>query len=431
MERLSRGRNAKLVKVHNRALVLRIIQQNDLISRKEISLRTGLTQATITKITNNLLDEELILEKGKDEQITSFGRKPISLTINKERYNVLSLHIGRFSISGAVCNLAGEIIYREEIFKKLLREKDTILVRQVINLIKELIRTCELHKHSILGIGISAPGTINSEKGIIIDYEGEKGSGSEVPFDWSNIHLRELVENEFGIPVFADNCSNVSALAEGWFGRGRGINNFVQYSVGVGIGAGVIIDGMLYRGEDDVVAEIGHITVDLHGAKCSCGNIGCLELYASFLNLLQSVKKKKLHISPIDVDLSDSKIIMEEFQDLFREANEGNKKAEGMIRELGTVLGIGAVSLANTFSPEYIIVSSNDVGASDLEIVVQEIRKVVETRAFSVISHKVKVVQSSLGEHIHLFGGIALVMQDFFNTLPAPKTEEEPVPHGT
>ena len=419
MSNRSKGRNAKLVKYHNRALVLKIIQQCGLISRKEIALRTGLTQATITKITTDLINDEIICEKGKDEMGTSFGRKPISLAINKERYSILSLHIGRYSITGAVCNLAGEIKYREEVLENLLEKEDDILIAEVIQLIKRLIKKSRSDRESVLGIGVSAPGTINAEKGIIIGEQID-GKDGQSAFDWSTIHLGELVEDEFGVPVFADNCSNVSALAESWFGKGKGVANFVEYSVGVGIGSGVVIDGMLYRGEDDVVAEIGHITVDLNGPTCPCGNTGCLELYAGFLYLLQRYKNKKWHT----VRRED---VLTEISDLFEKAYAGDKKAERLVRQQGEYLGIGAVSLANIFSPEYIFVSPNDVGDVDLEMTVEEIRKYVEKKAFSVISKKVKVEKSGLGVDIHLYGGIALVMQDFFNTPSRPPAKPEAV----
>ena len=425
MSSRSKGRNAKLVKYHNRALVLKIIQQNGSISRKEIALRTGLTQATITKITTDLMNDEIIYEKGKDEVGAAFGRKPISLAISKERYSILSIHIGRYAITGAVCNLAGEILYREEVKENLLRKDDQILIAEVIQLIEKLIDASGAKMSRILGIGISAPGTINAEKGILIgEYarDGKNGPGKPEPFDWSTIHLGELLEDQFGIPVFADNCSNVAALAESWFGKGKGVANFVEYSVGVGIGAGVVIDGMLYRGEDDVVAEIGHITVDFDGPRCACGNAGCLELYAGFLHLLEkhSVSKRKI---------ARQDDIIRGLERLFREAESGETTASQLLRTEGELLGIGAVSLANIFSPEYIFVSSNDIGDIDLEPIVEEMRRSVEKRAFSVISHKVKVEKSGLDEDIHLYGGIALVMQDFFNSpyRPAPVPEQTPL----
>ena len=168
------------------------------------------------------------------------------------------------------------------------------------------------------------------------------------------------------------------------------------------------------------MAEIVHIAVDLNGPTWSCGNTGFLELYAGFLYLLQRYKNKKWHT----VRRED---VLTEISDLFEKAYAGDKKAERLVRQQGEYLGIGAVSLANIFSPEYIFVSPNDVGDVDLEMTVEEIRKYVEKKAFSVISKKVKVEKSGLGVDIHLYGGIALVMQDFFNTPSRPPAKPEAV----
>ena len=109
-----KGRNLKLVKIHNRALVLRIIQQNEMISRKEISRLTGLTPAAITMITNTLLGLDLILESGKDTRGGSSGRKQIFLSINREKHKIIALNLGRSLVQGAVCDLAGNILHKTE-----------------------------------------------------------------------------------------------------------------------------------------------------------------------------------------------------------------------------------------------------------------------------------------------------------------------------
>ncbi|HOV64423.1 MAG TPA: winged helix-turn-helix domain-containing protein, partial [Spirochaetia bacterium] len=115
----SHGTNAKLVKIQNRALVLKLIQQNEFISRKEISDITGLTQATITKITNALIEQELVIEKGPDTQSQGWGRKPIGLSINREKYKIVSIYLGRSVMQAAVCDLTGNILHKVEEYKNV------------------------------------------------------------------------------------------------------------------------------------------------------------------------------------------------------------------------------------------------------------------------------------------------------------------------
>jgi glucokinase len=216
----------------------------------------------------------------------------------------------------------------------------------------------------------------------------------------------------------------VSALAEGWYGKGKGIDNFVEYSLGIRIGAGVIVDGTLSGGKNSGAAEVGHTTVDMEGDRCACGNVGCLELYGSFLNLVKNYKRKKRFTGLEDFNPEEGRELRREISQVFREASLGAGAAEKTIRSLGKILGIGGITLANMFHPEYIFVSSNDMGDIDLEMVTEEIRKAVGKQALSEISREEKVETSGLGEDIHLYGGFALVLQNFFSTLKTAKLPE-------
>jgi predicted NBD/HSP70 family sugar kinase len=249
-------------------------------------------------------------------------------------------------------------------------------------------------------------------------HRREEGTRSPAPFDWRDIHLKEAVQREFGVNVFIENDANISALGESWFGSGVGVSNLVVYVIGIGTGAGVIIDGMLYRGEDDVVSEIGHVTIDYRGPRCRCGNIGCLELYSNFNNIIDAYARRTGSAAVVVPEM-DSEKASTRISDIFRRAGEGEEAAREVIREHGRVLSIGAVTLANTFSPEMIIVSANDLGDIDLSLLLAEIQGAVRQRAFSVIADKVRVVASTLGKDVTLYGGIALVLQDFFSNIAA------------
>jgi glucokinase len=231
---------------------------------------------------------------------------------------------------------------------------------------------------------------------------------SAAPFDWRDVHLTQHIQGALGVKVFVDNDANISALGESWFGAGMGVPNFVLYSIGLGTGAGVIIDGMLYRGDADVVAEIGHVTIDRNGERCLCGNIGCLEMYAEFSQMLRRVPGGGAGPVPSGQEL------VERIRTVFRDAAAGDPAAREVLAEQGRILGIGAVTLANIFSPELIIVSGNDIGDLDLSPLIAEMQECVRQRAFSVASDTVRVVPSQLGRDITLYGGVSLVLQDFF-----------------
>jgi N-acetylglucosamine repressor len=401
------GTNAKLVKVHNRALVLRIIQQREMISRKDIAALTGLSPAAITLITNSLLEQSLIVETGTGSVPGASGRKPIFLSINKERRKILTVSVGRGLTQGAVCDLSGRIITRT-VENRSLISGNHLAVRdpgaEILSFLNKIMREEQVGVDQVLGVSIAAPGPLNAREGTRSGVDRSEGGGDAAPFDWRDVHVRDYVEDALGVNVFVDNDANISALGESWFGAGLGVPNFVLYAVGLGTGAGVIIDGMLYRGDADVVAEIGHVTIDRNGERCPCGNIGCLELYAGFSRMLR--RAGRVPESP--------EALMEGIRGVFRAAEAGDEAARSALAEQGGILGIGAVTLANIFSPELIIVSGNDLGDLDLTPVIAEMQESVRRRAFSVAADSVQVVPSVLGRDITLYGGIALVLQDFF-----------------
>ncbi|HUJ75651.1 MAG TPA: ROK family transcriptional regulator [bacterium] len=408
------------MKIHNRALVLRIIQQKEMISRKEISRLTGLTPATITTITNALLGLGLVAETGKDTRSSGTGRKQIYLSINRGRHKIIALNLGRSMVQRAVCDLAGNILHRSDKYVRLIQDNRLVMDRlgdEVVGMIRELIREFRVDPASLLGISIAAPGPLNAEKGIMRGTSRE----SPAPFDWRDIHLKETVQRAFGVNVFVDNDANISALGESWFGAGVGVSNLVVYMIGIGTGAGVIIDGMLYRGEDDVVSEIGHVTIDYRGPRCRCGNVGCLELYSNFHNIIDTYDRAAgaAGAARVAAGQMDNEAAVARISEIFRRAADGEEAARAVLTAHGDVLGVGAVTLANTFSPEAIIVSANELGDLDLSLLLERIQEAVRRRAFSVIADKVRVIGSTLGRDVTLYGGIALVLQDFFSNVAA------------
>lgn len=408
------GSNSKLVRVHNRALILRLIQQNQSITRKQLSEKTALTQPAITRITNDLIDRGLVVEEEDVVQRQGVGRRPIGLSINREKYKIVAVNIGRTMVQAAICDLSGRILYKQEEYRDIFTEFTVSFEQDILSFVEKLIAERRIEGSQLLGIAIAAPGPINAKRGILHNSVFSAAKKAEAPFDWGSVNLNALFGERFGVPVFSDNEANVAALGESWFGAGASIDNFVVYSVGLGIGSGVIIDGMLYRGEDDVVSEIGHITIDYKGPQCPCGNVGCLELYASFWNLVRIYREAGKGAGGEGLKARGASIV-QDIEGIFQNAKEGDVDAIAALEFIGEFLGIGAVSLANIFSPERIILSGNDTGDADLGLMVPIVQNSVSKGAFSVIANKVKVMNSSLGRDGRLYGGVALVLQDFFN----------------
>ncbi|MCL5072790.1 MAG: ROK family protein [Actinobacteria bacterium] len=397
------GLNAKLGKKVNRELVLKTIYNYRLISRAGIANITGLTPASITKIVNEFLDIGIVREISKGK--TFSGRKPVFIDINSDSYFIIGVYIARKSINGIITNLNAEIIKRVEYNKSLL--EDPNLPQEVIKLIDELLKISGINKEKVLGIGMAVPGPINSKSGEVIYRKLSEGP----PYVWVRVPLTEAVLERFGIPVFADNDSNASAVGESWFGSGMEFKNFILISFGEGLGGGLILKNRLYRGEDDIVGEIGHITIDVNGPKCNCGNFGCLELFTKNKTIIEkyNVLSKKYPNSK----LTNKHIV--NVEDIYNFEDKNDPLYNEILDYQATYLGIGIVNIINVLNPQAVIIITNEIKKIDINPLLEKISDFVRKRAFPVVREKVKIIPGKLGNDAQLIGSISLVLRDFFN----------------
>jgi predicted NBD/HSP70 family sugar kinase len=396
------GINAKLSKKINRELVLKIIYNRRPISRADIATITGLTPASITKIIDEFLDIGLVYEIGRDK--SSYGRKPVLIDINSDSFYIIGIYTARKSISGIITDLNADIQKKVVYEKPYLRDPD--LSKVVMNLIEELLKASKISIDKILGIGMAVPGPINAKKGEIIN----EGLDEKPPYSWERVPLTESVSEKFGIPVFADNCSNTIALGESWFGNGMNYRNFVVLSFGEGVGGGLVLKSRLYRGEDDIVGEIGHTTIDVNGPRCECGNYGCLELFVKNKAIIEKYNSlvKKYPDSKL------AKINIKKVEDIYNYKDKNDPIYNEIINHLANYLGIGAVNLVNILNPEAIIIGTNELEDIEMDTLIEKITEIVRNRAYSVVRNKVKVIPGKLKSNAQLIGSISLVLRDFF-----------------
>lgn len=208
----------------------------------------------------------------------------------------------------------------------------------------------------------------------------------------------------FDKPVFVENDANAAALGEKWMGSGREFNNFVLLTLGTGIGGGIIHNGQLL----DVVAEPGHMSIDLSGQRCLCGNHGCLEQYAS-ARAITAAAAKALEGGAESAlsECCNGNIYKCTSEDIFRAAIDGDSLAREVLKDAGRYLGVGIANLINLLGPEAVILSGGLTGAWD--IYVAEALREVSRRAFESLVTAVKILPASLGGDAGVIGAAALV----------------------
>ena len=327
------------IKRNNAGSVYKLIDLYGPISRIELSKRSQLAPASITKITRELIDAHLIKETQFQEP-SSRGRPAIGLVPANEGWQFLSIRLGRGYLTIALHELGGEILveerqdieqlHQEDVVKKLLAEINIFFANHV----SELDR--------MTAIAVSLPGLVNSSEGTVLQMPH---------YDVSNLPLGEIIHKETGLPVFIGNDTRSWALAEKLFGNSRGIANSILISIHHGVGAGIVLDDKVLQGKTGNVGELGHIQIKPYGKRCFCGNHGCLETVASLQAILEQVKTQ-LEAGHESM-LSHMPLTIESVCDA---AVEGDSLARQIIVELGHNLGQAIAIMVNLFNPQRILI---------------------------------------------------------------------------
>jgi glucokinase len=254
----------------------------------------------------------------------------------------------------------------------------------------------ELMQGNVAGIGLGVAGLIDRNRGRVYTSPNLRAiEGLDLVYE---------LKTRFGLPVFIENDANVAALGEKISGAGRGFNNFVLLTLGTGIGGGIIHNGELL----DVSAEIGHMSINADGEKCQCGNIGCLENYASARAMIsRAISMLEKGQESLLKECCKGNIYKLTPEDIYRAALEGDTLSREILREAGKALGVGLATLINILSPEAIILTGGLIGAWN--IYVQEAIKEASRRAFKDLIESVKIIPSSLGDEAGIVGAACLV----------------------
>ena len=251
----------------------------------------------------------------------------------------------------------------------------------------------------IAGIGLGVAGLIDSEGGKIL-------VSPNLPV-LNGVNFVNIIKEKFSVPVFIENDANAAAFGEKWVGIGKEFSNFVLFTIGTGIGGGIIYDKKLLR----VAAEIGHITIHTDGEKCHCGNSGCLESYAPARAILSKViSALESGRESILKGLFNGNFYKLTAEDIYRAALDGDILAWEMLKDAGKNLGIGIASIINVMSPEAIILAGGLTGAWDIYI--QEAIREASKRSFKELFNKVKIIPSLLGDDAGVIGSAGLVFEN-------------------
>jgi len=259
-------------------------------------------------------------------------------------------------------------------------------------------------REQFVGVGVGAPGPLDRGRGVVLIAPN---------LGWTNLPLRDLIQERVGLPSTLDNDANCATLGEWWTGAARGGRNVVGITIGTGIGGGLILDGRLYHGSADMAGEIGHTTIDSNGRRCKCGNYGCLEAYTSGPAIAERAREGLEALQADETSLLsqmvNNRLERITAQTVYEASERGDPLAREVVRETARFLGAGIANLLNVFNPDVVVVAGGVTQAGDarLEPRNAEVRK----RAFRPAVEACRIVPGILPGTAGVVGAVATFLQ--------------------
>ena len=311
----------------------------------------------------------------------------------------IGIDLGGTTLKGALVSAAGEII--EEIRTESEQQSPDALFNQLVAASISL-RDSQKAEGRVAGIGIGIPGLVNRKTNRIEVMPNLPAL--------SEIDITTGLSRETGLPVIIDNDANAAAYGELHVGAARGRKEVFFVTLGTGIGAGLIINGRIYRGASGFAGEFGHMTIDPEGIECACGNIGCLETIASGPNIVRRTRERLYR----DRTSSLSRLAIprdREFtaEDIAHAAREGDEMAQVMMERTGMFMGIALAAVINLLNVEMVVMGGGVMEAGDL--ILKPTIKETRRRAFPPSFNSCEIVIAKLGPTAGMIGA-ALMARD-------------------
>jgi predicted NBD/HSP70 family sugar kinase len=326
--------NQRAVRRHNLGIVLRHVVEQGARSRATIALETGLNKSTVSSLVTELIELGLLVERGT-ERTGSVGRPGLVVDIAGAGAAGVGLEVNVDYLAARATDLAGHERHRAlEAADNRGREPSEVLDRLCV-LAETALQDLADQRVTPVGVTVALPGLVDAATGTLLVAPNLR---------WEDIAVVDALTERLGIdlPVAADNEANLAALAELREGAGRGLRDFVHVSGEVGIGAGVILGGELFRGAHGFGGEFGHVTVEADGLDCACGSRGCLETRAGLEALLDAAEE----------DSPPGTTAAQRVAGLAARADAGDVAAVDALAVAGRWLGVALGSAANLLDPQ-------------------------------------------------------------------------------
>ncbi|WP_243633285.1 ROK family transcriptional regulator [Paenibacillus xerothermodurans] len=399
MKKIRTG-DVKLIQELNRSIILNMIRERGPISRSEIAKSNNISPTTVASAVQELIREGFVQETGVGQ--SNGGRKPILLKFSPDNHFMICASISNSLIEVAKMNLARDIFEKQTLNVKETNGQQVLA--STLEMIDRLVEA-STNMDRCIGISVVTPGIVDRHTGVI-HYNAKLGL--------AHMDLKSMMELRYGRKVWVENDTNAAVMAEKLTGKYGGVRNLLYITVGDGVGAGIIVNDTLLSGERGGAGEFGHTSVDRSGIRCECGNVGCLENYVSwpavYGRIITSISRGRGTTMLSKASVTKGAITPSVFNEAL---NEGDALAVDVADEMTGYLGAGVVNLINLLNPEVIILGGELIFESS--VLFDKIYAYVAKHALHVLSEKMHMYTSSLGQDAKLIGAASILMQDVFH----------------
>ncbi len=322
----------------------------------------------------------------------------------------LGIDLGGSNITAALMDAKGKMRHLKKI-KTLAHEGKANVISRIVELAKAVPEEAQVKAHEVVSVGIGVPGIIDVPNGMVLYSPNMPG--------WTRVPIKKMLQASLKKTVVIDNDANVAAYGEKWLGAGQAYQDIVVYTLGTGVGGGIISQGKIFHGHANAAGELGHMTILPDGPKCGCGNRGCVEALVSgtaIARMAREALEKNSRSLLYDMcgkipDDVTAKMV-------FQAARKKDTLALSLVEQVGRYLGIGIANTINLLNPELVIVGGGVSGAG--ELLLRPTRAEVKRRALKDSLACAKIVAAQLGDQAGVIGaaGIAILAKPTRTTTP-------------
>jgi predicted NBD/HSP70 family sugar kinase len=379
--------------------ILNLLRSGEVLTKSEIAAHTGLSRSTVNQRLDGLLEAGLVVPSGAE---STKGRPAGSFAFSRTAGHLLIADIGATGMRVGLCDLTGAILDEVELAIDVT-DGPVVVLGMVKDEFSGLLARVGARPGSVLGVGISVPGPVDTQTGKVVHPPIMTG--------WDGYDIPGSFQDEYRCPVVVDKDANAMAFGEQQTTYPH-VHHLLMVKIGTGVGSGLISDGRLHRGADGAAGDIGHNYVPKPAGvevepECRCGNTGCLEAYAGGWALLRDLQAQGLDVTTVN--------------DAVRLLRSGERNAVRFARAASRLLGEAIAVTVNLFNPQVVVIGGQLAAAE--EYYFAGIREAVYRRSLPLATRRIEIVGATSGNQAGILGLALLVAEAVFTRYPLPRIE--------